>query len=272
MIAYVRAYQKQHNIKNNKIISGDPDSPVYQCFGMKRNELIYEKEKHIYIMNKFYTTYAGFKFRKKYPQLVPVTIFAYVRTDLFDYNRIIRFSDVVKVIYQLPKSTTPDKCVSLSSGGLAEKLLAEGVIIPNRTVLMNPYANSVKELSLDLFEKIVKELTNWGINVIVSAQKGKRRISNAYHLDFTLDEAIPLCNAVGFVIGARSGFMDLVSFSNAAILSIDSDEYPHSDLFLLEDCWQQNHKIKTIRLCNGNEEELIKKVVDNTLKYFNISK
>lgn len=85
-------------------------------------------------------------------------------------------------------------------------------LIPNKTVLLSPYANSVTGLPIWFWNSIISELHEKGYKVLIN--------SNFYNYlrapnFFPSNETSVVClNQGGFFLGVRSGFCDIISTSN----------------------------------------------------------
>lgn len=265
-LSYLREYQKRNHINDIKIISADPYNAVYQYFDIKKEEILPVKREKMLMLNDFYTMDIGCHFRHIQPEILSVSVDVYVRSELFSSVEFVDYSHIVKAIYKLPQETKPAACKKFPLSKRTKQLIASGVIVPEKTVVMNPYANSCRNIPFSFFQKIANHLAARGYQVISSAIKGQKALENTYGLDFDLIEAISLCEICGTVIGARSGFMDLISFSEANIISIDNLLYPHKDLFLLEKCWKNHSRIKTYHWCKEDETRIAEQVIDRVIR------
>ena len=93
---------------------------------------------------------------------------AYTRSDLILYNPYVRLCDIEKMIFRIPKDTSPCKITPIPCDGWIKGLKDKGMIETGKTVLLNPYANSVTGVPLSLFKGIAKECMKIGLKVIAS--------------------------------------------------------------------------------------------------------
>ena len=236
MLAYVREYQKYHSIDKLGIITADRDNDLYSCFGIEQNELISIDPEIMDLLNNFYFTDAGYFFRKKHHEILPVATKAYLRVDFYRHCGLFRFDSIVKHIYKIPQTTYPGECKYPAAKQLLKSLCEQDIILPGHTVLINPYANDCAGIPLAFFQKIADRLKECGYRVITSVFKDQKALEGTYGARFPIGDTIALCNICGTVIGARSGFMDFTTFSQARIICIDNLAYTAAQIFLLEDC------------------------------------
>ena len=256
-LAYLKSYLSKNNISKYKIVSATPENAVYRYFGFDKDILIFLPKKKMLSLNAFYTSDWGFSFRHRYPELLSISADAYMRTDFFNYSELFYYSDVIKTIFKLPLSTEASKVNVYNISSEHMKLFETKELVKGRTIIINPYANSCNQVPIGFFQKISDKLKTYGVLVVTSVVGAQRPLDGTKGIDFELIEAIDFCNKCGFVIGQRSGFMDLISFSQARIICVDSILYPHSELFRLEKCWPRNKNIVTVRYGSSDEEKLI---------------
>lgn len=257
VLAYLKSYLIRDKISKYKIVSAAPENAVYKYFGIEKENLIFLPKKRMLSLNAFYTSDWGFSFRHRHPELLSISADAYMRSDFFNYSELFYYSDVIKTIFKLPLSTAASKINVYNISSELMALFETGELISGRTVIINPYANSCGEVPSCFFQKISDKLRTCGFVTITSTIGSQRPLDGTKGIDFKLIEAVDFCNKCGFVIGQRSGFMDLISFSQAGIVCVDSILYPHSELFRLEKCRPQNEHIVTVRYGSYDEEKLI---------------
>lgn len=194
---------------------------------------------------------------------MPLFPMAFVRSDLLIKNSYVSFLDVFRGMLRIEKEQKPYIPDAIPAEDLIERLKTNSIIVQGKTVMLNPYAQSCTGIPMELYEKIATRLLDSGFTVITSVCGDQVAVNGTVGVNFSIKEELALLNYCGYIIGNRSGFMDLAAFSDAHVISIDTDSYPFSDFFTLEDMWEHNHKIKTFRWVNGYEEELIEKVINH---------
>ena len=261
-LAYLRRFQQEHGYKRISVLTCNPTHPLYEYFVDQFDELIYVKEKDLLALLMFYKSDMGFSFRRKNNEITCAYYSAGIRSDVYLWNKYIRLDRIVKSIYGIPLDSKPCSIHKIDCSEYINDLIEKSVIIPSKTVILNPYATSCREVPLTFFEKIADELTNKGYKVLCSINGNQMATKNTETITYSLDKLVSIVEACGYLIGVRSGFMDLASYANAKIISIDHDNFSISDASKLEDLWPQNTNIRTIRY-KENEEATVMDVLDS---------
>ena len=243
-LAYLRTYQKENGLNRIGILTTNPNHALFKYFSDAYDELITISKKEHEILLKFYKSDFGQIYRRKEPRILCAFYTAFVRSDLLFANKYVRLSDLEKLIYRIPLDTMPCEIKELDYRDWIDKLVKQGTITES-TVLLNPYANSCSGVPITCFETIAKKLKEKGYTVITGVHNRQKPIEGTISVSFPLEKTISLANHCKAVIGLRSGFMDLCSFSKTSVIAITHDSYELSDATRLEDWWPQNKKIKT---------------------------
>lgn len=246
-LAYAQSYKEANKIEHLAIITSNPRHPLFQYFPNAYDSLITVTKKEISILLKFYKSDMGQIYRRKHPEIVCAFYTSYVRSDLLFSNPYIRLSDIEKLIYRIPLNTLPCKITNIPATEWIDDLVSSGKLVKGKTVLINPYANSCTGVPFAFFEKVANLCMEKGFSVLSGIHADQQPVRGTNSVDFPLDRTIELVNACGYVIGLRSGFLDLCAFSDAKIVSIDHESYFLADATKLEDWWPQNQRIKTFR-------------------------
>lgn len=261
-LAYLREFQRVNGIEKVGVVTTNPNHALFSYFSEAYDELITISKADHDTLLKFYKSDLGQIYRRKHQQLLCAFYTAYVRSDLLFGNRYIRLSDIEKQIYRIPKDSIPCQIKELECEEWLAELVNKNLIDPGKTVLLNPYANSCSGIPVSFFELVAKECIKSGFTVITGVHGDQQPIRGTTGIEFGLEKTISLVNSCGYVIGMRSGFLDLCAFSKAKIISIDHDSYGIADATILEDWWPQNEHIRTYRY--SSEET---KIIESLLEY-----
>ena len=129
------------------------------------------------------------------------------------------------------------------------------------TVLLNPFANSIKCDVFELFGEIADILLKNGYRVFTLTSSEKDiPIRGTQTLQCSLAEAYWLAEYCGTIIALRSGFLDLMVFAKCKIISIVDTNYGPKHFYQLEK-WGVNPDCYTIEYGN-NDQEVIQKIMD----------
>lgn len=246
-LAYAGEFKKLNNIDRIAYITLSNKNALLKYF---KNEFDFSIEigyRLYHAILAFLKSDRGYDFQLKYPTIICAYYTAHVRNNVFFKNPYIRLSNIIKALYHIPLNTYPCDITKSDNVEWINSLIEKGTIVRNKTVLMNPYAKSIIQTPIRFFEKSADYFRSKGYKVITSVVGEQKAIEGTEGIKFPLDNAIELADECGYVYGARSGFMDLVSFSKAKIIAIDNTLYPYCDACLMEDWWPQNTNIKTFR-------------------------
>ena len=138
-----------------------------------------------------------------------------------------------------------------------------------KTVLLNPFANSIKCDVFSLFGEVADILARNGYRVFtLTSSERDIPIKGTQPLQCNLVEAYRLAEYCGTIIALRSGFLDLMVFARCKIISIVDKNYGPKDFYQLEK-WGVNQECFTIEYSN-NDQEVIQQIMN--LMYLNSDK
>lgn len=267
-LAYAKSYKEYNNIKHLAVITSKPEHAVFKYFEGQFDSLVKVKKSDFDALLLFYKSDLGQIFRKKHNEILCAYYTAFARNDLLLWNKYIRLSDLEKAIYRIPRETMPCKIKPLDNRAWIEELINNGTIRPGKTILLNPYANSMNGVSDDFWVNLAKLLRNKGYNILTGVCGSQKAINGTVAINFPLERTVSLVEACGWVIGLRSGFLDLCALSSTKIVVIENDTYHLTDACNLEYWWPQNKNIWSLRY--NDEENMLEKVYDvlaNQLAY-----
>lgn len=152
---------------------------------------------------------------------------------------------------------------------IMQNLFESAGLIYGKTVVLAPYAKSVKAFSMLVWESIADALLKEGFCVCTNsigemepAIKGTKPIFVPY------DQAVPFLEKAGAVIGLRSGFMDVVSSAKCLKISIVGKEnwtrtkIAHiSEVFNLRNMYRVSKQYDLI-YTPDEMDELIEKIIN----------
>ncbi len=267
MLAYLNAWSDYYKINDWRILAINPNEPLYRCFSISRERLISVSKRKYMQINTLFSTVFGNRFIRKHQEILHVNALAYFRGNRLLVNPCaFLFSTLTKAVYRIPQNTAPANCVKGKKSDLLERLQSEEGINFDQTIFVNPFAYSCNQTPLIFFQKIVDKLVQEGFLVLCSTVEDQKPLVGSLGIFCSIDEAFSICETCRAVIGARSGFMDLMAFSNANIICIDNHDYKYSDLFRLEYNWPMNPHIRTFYYAANRIEDITKEIVDYVCK------
>lgn len=129
--------------------------------------------------------------------------------------------------------------------------------ISDASVIIAPYAHTAKLLPVVFWEKVVDVLLNKGYEVYTNIAKNEKEIKGSRALCVGLADIAKCAETAKCVISIRSGLCDVLAFTKARLIVIDTDQG-------LTDCWRLNdirNDIIYAESYNRNEDELVNFVV-----------
>lgn len=262
MLAYVRAYQRYHHIEDLKIITSRPGDPLFQYWGIKEENLIVLDEWKLKNLYRFFFNNVGEWFLYHHKQIVPLNQLAYIRQ-----NGILQWNDhfpdfgiMLKAFYRIPQDTVPEIRQIPKADKLIAGLKEKGILQEKKTILINPYASTCSQVPVDFFNRLSRLLQDSGISVIYSQRNGMEEMKDTVGVDFSIGEAVALMNECLCVVGLRSGFLDLATFSDVPIVSVGSVDFECNEFYRLEKCWPMRGNIFTVIWGAGMETELLETI------------
>jgi hypothetical protein len=103
------------------------------------------------------------------------------------------------------------------------ELFKERCLVPYKTVIVAPYAKSVKRLPMSFWSLLVDTLNGLGYTVATNINKNnpnERPLGNTNPLSIPLSELVPAIEYAGCIIGLRSGLLDVAESANALKISL----------------------------------------------------
>ena len=264
MLAYLKKWAEYYHFEKWAILAINSKDSLYKSFLIEESRMIKITAKKYLQINLFCDSIFGRRFRKSHSEVLMANPFSYFNGAwLLDNPCIFDFASLTKAVYHIPQDTEPSECVGCEAEDLLRRLDEQGITELEKCIVINPYAVSCSQTPISFFQKIADALVKEGFSVLCSAVGEQMSLDGTIRVDLRLDEMFTLCNTYGMLIGARSGFMDMMAFTEADIICISNEDYEYADLFCLEKCWPQNPKIHTIYYNDSGEDEIVSQIVDH---------
>ncbi len=139
------------------------------------------------------------------------------KASLFEGYNGLTFEDLFKLcVFKLPIDAKPRKIFQRISDSEAEKEIIRMGLIPNKTVVLAPYANSFyEELTVEWWENLARSLQDKDFCVATnSSGVDEPPIKGTMAVSFPYDSINVMMDKCGYFIGVRSGLCDILSDSN----------------------------------------------------------
>lgn len=155
-----------------------------------------------------------------------------------------------------------------------EKVFVENKLIVGKTVVLSPYAKTVRSIPLTFWIKLVNKLKNNGFTVCTNVAGEEKELLGTIPIFIPFRQSVPFLEKAGVTIGIRSGFQDVTSTANCLKISIIWENIPTpycccsvEEAFCLKDMYHQQDQVDLIYNFE-REEELIKEIVETILAYY----
>lgn len=106
-----------------------------------------------------------------------------------------------------------------------QKVFEENQLIPSKTVLLAPYAKTVKGVPMSFWNQLAARLMEQGICVCTNSSGAKEPpVKNTKALFIPYEKSVPFLEKAGAVIGLRSGFLDIISMADCIKISLNIEK------------------------------------------------
>jgi len=268
-LSYLKRYKQEHPDVKVAIATRSASNPLYKCFPDSYDKLIPITNKQQSLLLHFFHTDSGVVFRKKHPELTCLNPAAWVRRDFIAHSNNVNMGDIAKGALKLSAETLPGEINKIELSPEMRAKLDEQHIKKGKTVVINNVSYSCGGPSTAFFEELVQRLQDKGYAVVTNVVGDQQPVNGTKGLSFPLDEAVGVLDELGYVVGIRSGFLDLACFSDATVVAIDNDTYYASDAYLIEKIWPQKSNCRTMRYVENNTDntEFINEIVSYIEKH-----
>ena len=254
-------YIKRNNIEDYifVVISG-ACMKITKLFDIKNVELLKEKEHSGYMID--YYRYNPTKGNIK----ILNDCWAQIHTNQVEWFRGYKglyFTELFrKFVFDLPDDSKPQHPVFKDESERVNKFFDEYELQHGKTAVLSPYSNTLSDLPMDFWEKLVRELSARGYSVVTnSSGKAEPPIEGTKGIFFPLDIAPQFIEAAGLFVGIRSGFCDVVSGAKAKKVIL----YDAGNRFYIGSAFEY-FSLKTMQLCDDALElEFDVPTIDKTL-------
>lgn len=149
-----------------------------------------------------------------------------------------------------------------------QKIFEDNQLIPYRTVLLAPYAKTVKGVPMSFWNRLATRLIEQGICVCTNSSGAQEPpVENTRALFIPYEKSVPFLEKAGAVIGLRSGFLDIVSMADCIKISLNIEKNYRrslichiSESFSLSAMYGQKNQYD-LMYSNGNEMTLLEDIV-----------
>lgn len=258
---YLNYYIDKHNIGNNYliIVTNNSCRKVLELYGYDKKNILVITEYECKLL-RILITYIEDRNIKIHYMLYWGLHYQYS----IRINQEVSFNDVFeKTVFGLEKHIPILPKFSTDSNSIKD-LIKKNEIIPQKTVILAPYANSyLQEVDNELWEKLVRELKKNGFRVFTNSASDKEPvIKGSRKIFLSYQDMFPIIENSGYFIGMRSGLCDLMSNAKCKKIIIYQDSMLTSKMKFFS--------LNNMGLCDdaiefkydGNNEKLLKSIID----------
>ena len=135
----------------------------------------------------------------------------------------------------------------------------------NKTVILSPYANSMKRLPVELWESIANKLKDLGFDVRTNVAKDEVPIKGTDGIFIPIDELLDFLDKIKVFIGLRSGLCDVISQAGCELIILYSGCINRCittlDFYSLKKMGLREDKLTEIYIENDDYDEAVNNIV-----------
>lgn len=232
-LAFLPAYRRKNGINRIVVLGISSKSELYQMYSNVFDELILFSDEEFTTICKFSSSDLFNSLVRKYGRLVSTRVGSNSRQNYVLRLPNICYIDTIR--YGVFDLSTVDDMLSPNVPTIdITRLIGKYELKKDKTIIVNPYANSITGIEKSFFEKLVLALKANGMLVVTSLSSEKQLpIAGTIGIKTSLSEAYYLAKYCGCVIGLRSGFLDFISYAKCKVLALYPKEYQMIDFQLL---------------------------------------
>ncbi len=229
-LGYINAYRNQHGIKHLTFVTTESMTSIVEGYEQFLDSIIFFPKKRLrLILDAGKTNFGGHVIEKLkgvtiinpenaftsefflYPSRFPMMSLK----DCIKYGELHLENDASFIV---PYFRHDDR-------GLIKKLSVKR----GKTVILTPYAVVTKPISFSFFDKLSELLVEHGFQVMTNITDSKQRVvKGSQPLHCSLGEAMVIAEYCGWVVGLRSGILDLLCYAKCHIIAL----YPSGNLYV----------------------------------------
>lgn len=252
--AYIPAFKMRHNVKHVSLIGIRGKDELYNMYPQTFDKLLLYSKRHFEYLSLFTSTDIGYMFACISKRIVSTRVGSNARGKYIHRLHGITYLDAIK--YGTYNLSEEDKMVAPRVEETNINYIIEKYDIEKgRTVILNPYANSIDDVPAAFFELIVSEFVKKGYKVITNLSLPNQvPISGTYGIRCSLSEAYQLANYCSYAIGTRSGFFDLIAYANCKIMLLFPQDYGYVDFQRLSK-WGISNSVYEVKVKEYDKNE-----------------
>ena len=237
------------------ILGIEEKKELYEMYPKSYDDIMYFKKSKYEYLQLFSSLDIGYAFSVFSKRIISTRVGSHSRGDYVSKLYNTSYLDTIKCgCFDLNRDTqlhppiVPDADI--------RRFIDEFDLIKKRTIIVNPYANSIVTDCDAFLSELVLRLKKDGFQVVTNLSNNKQKpIPGTKGMVCSLTEAYKLASYCGFVVGARSGFMDFTAYADCVPITLFDEKYPYYEFIRLSK-WGINPKVKDIILTSDNNKNI----------------
>lgn len=230
---FLPAYKKAHGIKHVTVIGIKGKEQLYEMYKGTYDRILYFSENVINVLMYCTSLDLGYALSRWSGRIISTRVGSNSRGDYI--NRIKTLSYLETIKYGVFDLSDEDKLQKpkIPKADIS-RLIQKYGLQDGKTVILNPYANSVENIDISFFENLAFALKHRGYQVVTNLSHDRQQaVAGTEGIICSLAEAYYLANYCGYVVGVRSGFMDFISYADCRIVALFPEGYPFFESYRL---------------------------------------
>lgn len=223
---FLPSFRSKNNISHITVLGVKGKQELYKMYEKTFDNLVLFSSKHYQYMCKFSSLDVGYAFGKITNRIISTRIGSNSRGNYMLRMHQVTYLDSIKYgVYDLPIDSILEKPQIPACD--IQSYIDSYELKQGKTVILNPYANSISNLPLQFFTKLAERLKKNGFCVVTNLSGSKQStVPGTKGITCSLTEAYHLAEFCGCAIGMRSGFFDFVAYAKCKLIILFPYEYP----------------------------------------------
>ena len=260
-MGYLTAY-KQHNQKHITVCIANQLQELLNAYPFGWDQYVQLPSVKLYKLLTIGATNFGIHILKKFGNITLVNPADAFAEEAFQY--IMRYPTITLKDCIQYGCLHLDKDASFFPPHFEEKADLENIsgFQKGKTVLLSPYARAVSVEDIKIFTVLARLLKKQGFVVLTNISDSRQKpVPGTQSVTCTLTQVVSLVRTGGYVVGIRSGLLDLLAYTKCTMVAIYPDLPGNKSFFDLEQLPEIQAKILQISTTNSIRHD-VKRILD----------
>lgn len=233
-LGYLQTYKRKNNIEHMTFVTTKGMAPLAECYKQILDDVMIKREKSMGLILDSGKTNLGSHVIKRIKNITIINpenafvdeFFLYpARFPMLSLKDCIKYGELElgeNAVFNVPICKDAD-----SSEVLRDIKVKKGC-----TIILAPYASVTKQIPFSFFDMLSRFFSNNGFEVLTNITNPNQRIAE-YSLPLCCDisDIAVVAEYCGWVIGIRSGLMDLLCYAKCHIIVLYPTDNPYMNFF-----------------------------------------